>query len=248
MSNLVVAIVPAAGQGARMGSHTPKQYLTLGEIPILVYSLQILQQVPDIHQIILSVPDRDREFCRQEIVQAHHLSKVSQVIAGGRRRQDSVRHGILAISSLPEIVVVHDGVRPFIHEQMVKDVIASARRVGGAVAAMPIHDTVKRVGSDGLIQETLKREELWQVQTPQAFRYDWLREGHRRAQEENWDVTDDASIIERMGYPVSVVEGSCLNIKITKPEDLILGKAIGQVWETQVIGEKAGELGKDRIV
>jgi len=238
VSKSVVAIVPAAGQGARMGSHTPKQYLTLGEIPILVFCLQILQRVSDIDDIILSVPERDREFCWQGIVRAYHLNKVSQVVAGGRRRQDSVRHGMLAIPSSTELVVVHDGVRPFIDERMVKEVINSARRVGAAVAALPIHDTVKRVGSDHLIRETLKREELWQIQTPQAFRYDWLFEGHRLAQEQMWDVTDDAAIIERLGHPVSVVEGSCFNIKITRPEDLILGEAIRQAIGDQTFLEE----------
>jgi 2-C-methyl-D-erythritol 4-phosphate cytidylyltransferase len=221
-----------------MGRQTPKQYLTLGEIPILVYCLQVLQQLPVIDSIILSVPERDREFCQQDIVQAYQLSKVSQVVIGGRRRQDSVRHGLLALSSPPDIVMVHDGVRPFIDARMVNAVIRSAKQVGAAVAAMPIHDTVKRVGPDHLIRETLKREELWQVQTPQAFRYDWLLEAHRLAVAQEWDVTDDAAMIERLGYPVSVVEGSCFNIKITRPEDLILGEAIRQARVCQVSSVK----------
>lgn len=233
MSDSVVAVVPAAGQGARMGSHTPKQYLTLGEVPILVYCLKVLQEVSDIDSIILSVPESDRDFCRHDIVLAHHLTKVSQIVAGGRRRQDSVRHGIMGLSSPPGIVLVHDGVRPFINELMVRDVISAARGTGAAVAAMPLHDTVKRVGPDRLIRETLNREELWQIQTPQAFRYDWLLEGHRLAQEQGWEVTDDAALIERLGYPVSVVKGSCFNIKITKPEDLVLGEAIRQASTNQ---------------
>lgn len=223
-----MAVVPAAGQGARMGSHTPKQYLTLGEVPILVHCLKVLQRVSDITSIILSVPESDREFCRHDIVTAYQLTKVSHIVVGGRRRQDSVRHGIMECSAPAGIVLVHDGVRPFINERMVSDVIEAARRTGAAVAAMPLHDTVKRVGPDHLIRETLNREELWQIQTPQAFRYDWLVEGHRRALEEGWEVTDDAALIERMGHPVSVVEGSCFNIKITRPEDLVLGEAIRQ--------------------
>lgn len=223
-----MAVVPAAGQGARMGSHTPKQYLTLGEVPILVHCLKVLQRVSDITSIILSVPESDREFCRHDIVTAYQLTKVSHIVVGGRRRQDSVRHGIMECSAPAGIVLVHDGVRPFINERMVSDVIEAARRTGAAVAAMPLHDTVKRVGPDHLIRETLNREELWQIQTPQAFRYDWLVEGHRRALEKGWEVTDDAALIERMGHPVSVVEGSCFNIKITRPEDLVLGEAIRQ--------------------
>lgn len=233
MSNSVVAVVPAAGQGARMGSHTPKQYLTLGEVPILVYCLKVLQHVAEIDSIILSVPESDRDFCRQDIVLAHHLTKVSQVVAGGRRRQDSVRHGVAGFTTSTGIVLVHDGVRPFIDERMVRDVIHAAKQTGAAVAAMPLHDTVKRVGADHLIRETLNREELWQIQTPQAFRYDWLVEGHRLAQEQGWEVTDDAAIIEKLGYPVSVVEGSCFNIKITRPEDLVLGEAIRQAGSAQ---------------
>ncbi|MDR4495807.1 MAG: 2-C-methyl-D-erythritol 4-phosphate cytidylyltransferase [Nitrospirales bacterium] len=233
MSDLVVAVVPAAGQGARMGRHTPKQYLTLGEVPILVYCLKVFQQVSDIDSIVLSVPESDRDFCRHDIVLAHHLTKVSCIVAGGRRRQDSVRHGIMSLTTPPALILVHDGVRPFIDERMVREVIQAARRTGAAVAAMPLHDTVKRVGPDHLIRETLNREELWQTQTPQAFQFDWLVEGHRLAQEQGWEVTDDAAIIERLGYPVSVVEGSCFNIKITRPEDLVLGEAIRQASTKQ---------------
>ena len=229
MSNSVVAVVPAAGFGARMGSDIPKQYLTVGGVPILVSCLQVLQNVPEIARIILSVPEGDRDLCWRELVKPFGLHKVEQIVAGGPRRQDSVRHGIWAMSTAPDLILVHDGVRPFIHEKMVADVIEAAGRVGAAVAAIPIHDTVKRVGADRMIQETVRRDELWQIQTPQAFRFDWLREGHRRAMEQNWEVTDDAAIIERMGYPVSVVEGSCFNIKITRPEDLVFGEAIRQV-------------------
>ena len=230
-----------------MESHIPKQYLALGEIPILVYCLQVLQQTSEIDQIILSVPERDLEYCRENIIPAYHLSKVSEVVIGGAKRQDSVRHGMLALTSPPGIVLVHDGVRPFIDERIVKDVIRSARRVGAAVAAMPIHDTVKRVGQDHLILETLKREELWQIQTPQAFRYDWLLEGHRLAHEQEWDVTDDAAMIERLGYPVSVVEGSCFNIKITRPEDLILGEAIRKARGKQGFSKWESKPGKGGV-
>lgn len=214
-----------------MGGTTPKQFLSLGGIPVLVYSLQILQQVPEIDHIILSVPDQDRDFCWREIVRPFQLDKISQIVAGGKRRQDSVRHGLMALSVTPELILVHDGVRPFITETMVTEVIRSAKLVGAAVVAVPIHDTVKRVGQDHLIQETLKREELWQIQTPQVIRSDWLREAHRLAQEEHWEVTDDAGLIERLGYPVSVVEGSCFNIKITRPEDLVFGEAIRQTFK-----------------
>ena len=226
MFNSVVAVVPAAGLGTRMGGNTPKQYLTIGNLPLLVYSLQVFQQLEEICEVILSVPASDREYCWRKIVQPFGLEKVTKVVAGGARRQDSVRNGLIAISDEPDGVLVHDGVRPFIDQGMVRNVIDCAGKTGAAVVAMPIHDTVKRVDPSGIIQETLKREELWQIQTPQVFRYDWLVEAHQQAQEHQWDVTDDAALIERMGYPVSVVEGSCFNIKVTKPDDLVFGKAI----------------------
>ena len=226
MFNSVVAVVPAAGLGTRMGGDTPKQYLSLGGLPILVYSLQVFQQIEGIREVILCVPASDREYCWREIVKPFGLKKVTQVVAGGTRRQDSVSNGLAAISDQPDGVLVHDGVRPFIDQQIVRSVIDCAGQTGAAVVAMPIHDTVKRVDPSGIIQETLKREELWQIQTPQVFRYDWLVQAHQQAQQHQWDVTDDAALIERMGYPVSVVEGSCFNIKVTKPDDLVFGEAI----------------------
>jgi 2-C-methyl-D-erythritol 4-phosphate cytidylyltransferase len=222
----VVAVVPAAGLGTRMGGPTPKQYLSLGGVPLLVYSLQILQSLESIREVILSVPESDREYCWREIVKPFGLEKVTQVVVGGKRRQDSVWNGLAAITVATDGVLVHDGVRPFIHQLMVKKVIHRAGETGAAVVALPILDTVKRVDRLGIIQETMKREELWQIQTPQVFRYDWLVEAHQRAQQDQWDVTDDAALIERVGYPVSVVEGSCFNIKVTRPEDLVLGQAI----------------------
>ncbi|MDT3779575.1 2-C-methyl-D-erythritol 4-phosphate cytidylyltransferase [Nitrospira sp. MA-1] len=226
MFNSVVAVVPAAGLGIRMGGNTPKQYLSLGGIPLLVYSLKVFQHLECIREVILSVPASDLDYCRREIVQLFGLKKVTQVVAGGLRRQDSVRNGLEAISDQPDGVLVHDGVRPFIDQPIVRNVIDRAGQTGAAVVAMSIHDTVKRVDHSGIIQETLKREELWQIQTPQVFRYDWLVEAHKQAQLHQWAVTDDAALIERMGYPVSVVEGSCFNIKVTKPDDLVLGEAI----------------------
>ena len=226
MSKSVVAVVPAAGQGTRMGGTARKQYLTLSGIPLLVLSLKVLQRIESVREIILSVPESDRDYCWREIVNPFGLGKVTHIVAGGQRRQDSVRSGLFTISDPPDLVLVHDGVRPFIEDELVENAISCAEQTGASVVAMPIHDTVKRVDAHRVIQETLNREELWHIQTPQVFRYDWLVEAHKHAQNENWEVTDDAALIERMGYPVSVVEGSCFNIKITKPDDLIFGEAI----------------------
>ena len=226
MSKSVVAVVPAAGQGTRMGGTARKQYLTLGGIPLLVLSLKVLQRIDSIRGIILSVPENDREYCWREIVNPFGLGKVTHIVAGGQRRQDSVRNGLFAISDPPDLVLVHDGVRPFIDDRLVENAISCAEETGAAVVAMPIHDTVKRVDAQRVIQETLNREELWHIQTPQVFRYDRLVEAHKHAQQEHWEVTDDAALIERMGYPVSVVYWICFNIKITRSDDLIFGEAI----------------------
>ena len=209
-----------------MGGAGRKQYLTLGGIPLLVLSLKVLQRIQSIREIILSVPEDDKGYCWSEIVKPFKLGKVTQIVAGGQRRQDSVRHGLFAISDPPDLVLVHDGVRPFIHDGIVEKSISCAEQTGAAVVALPIQDTVKRVNAQHVIQETLNRDELWHIQTPQIFRFDWLLEAHQQALQDNWEVTDDAALIERKGHSVSVVEGSCFNIKITKPDDLLFGEAI----------------------
>ena len=226
MSNRVVAVVPAAGLGTRMGGTTPKQYLTLGGLPLLVHSLRVLDSVESIADIIIVVPEADRHFCETEMVRPFDFKKVSKVVAGGRRRQDSVRNGLAAVSGSPDFVVVHDGVRPFITKELVTRAVESGVQTGASVVAMAMPDTVKQVDAEGVVQQTLKREELWLIQTPQVFRYSWLTEAHQVAEERNLDVTDDAALIEELGYPVTVVQGSSMNIKITKPDDLELGEAI----------------------
>ena len=226
MSNRVAALVPAAGHGTRIGGNTPKQFLELGGVPLLVHSLRILDAVEAITEIILAVREPDRPFCEEDIVRRFDIQKVSHIVAGGQRRQDTVRNGLAAVPNSSDFVLVHDGARPFVTTDMVNHAIATAGRVGGAVVAIPMPDTVKRVSPAGLVQETLRREPLWLIQTPQVFRYSWLVEAHQLAEAKNLEVTDDAALIEQLGYPVSVVQGSSTNIKITRPEDLELGEAI----------------------
>ncbi|MDX1412094.1 MAG: 2-C-methyl-D-erythritol 4-phosphate cytidylyltransferase [Nitrospirales bacterium] len=226
MSNRVAAVIPAAGLGTRMGGNFPKQYLKIGGVPLLVYSLRILDAIEAITEIILAVPETDLGYCREEIVQGFGIQKVSQVVAGGRRRQDSVRNALSVVTPSPEFVLVHDAARPFVTVPMVNQVLETAYQVGGAVVAIPMPDTVKRVDATGRIQETLSRDPLWLIQTPQVFQYPWLVEAHQLAETKSLEVTDDAALIEQLGYPVSVVQGSSTNIKMTRPEDLQLGEAI----------------------
>jgi 2-C-methyl-D-erythritol 4-phosphate cytidylyltransferase len=222
----VVAVVPAAGKGLRMGGAVPKQFLSLGGEPIVVHSLRALQSAACIHDIILAVPSADLNYCRNDLVVRYGFSKVTKVVPGGKERQDSVRLGLEHVPEETEIVLVHDAVRPFVTVAMIEDVVAAARQHGGAIIALPMRDTVKQVGPGHLIQRTVDRQPLWLAQTPQAFRLDWLRAAHRKAHVEGVPATDDAFLFEWMGHPVVVVEGSGENIKVTRPEDMVIGEAI----------------------
>ncbi len=226
MADWIAAVVPAAGRGVRMGAGVPKQFLTLGGVPLLVHSLQTFEAAHIISEIILVVPQDDCQYCREDIVPSYGLKKVSQVIAGGRRRQDSVLNGVRAANSATDIVVVHDAVRPFVTLKMITQVVEATRNHGAAIVAMPMRDTVKRVNGEGIIKETLNREELWLAQTPQAFRRDVLLRAHQQGETDGVDATDDAFLVERLGLTVAIVQGSSDNIKVTRPEDLHMGEAI----------------------
>jgi len=222
----VVAVVPAAGKGLRMGGTVPKQFLSLGGEPIVVHSLRALQSAACIHEIILAVPSVDLDYCRNDLVVRYGFSKVTKVVPGGLERQDSVRLALEHVSEKTEIVLVHDAVRPFVTVSMIEDVVVAAREHGGAIIALPMRDTVKQVGADHVIHRTVDRQPLWLAQTPQAFRMDWLRDAHRKAHAEGVHATDDAFLFEWVGHPVVVVEGSGENIKVTRPEDMVIGEAI----------------------
>lgn len=209
-----------------MGGTVPKQFLMLGGVPLIVHCLRVLEASDSVLEIILAVPEADRDFCRREILSRYRFTKIKHVVAGGTERQDSVRRGLEAVEEGVELVLVHDAVRPFLTGDMVRGVIAKAVELGAAIVAIPMRDTVKRAGADGLLEQTLDRGPLWLAQTPQAFRVPLLREAHAKAQVERFSATDDAQLVERMGHPVAVVEGSSENIKITRPEDLAIGEAI----------------------
>ncbi len=221
-----MALVPAAGRGLRMGGPVPKQFLSLGGQPLILHALRVLQASSAVDEIILAVPEIEMEYCLTQIVAPHHFTKVTKVVPGGKERQDSVRHALEEVHDDVDVVLVHDAVRPFLTEWMVEEVVKKARANGAAIIALPMKDTVKQVGADQVIERTLDREVLWLAQTPQAFRRDWLLAAHRKAHGEGVRATDDAYLMEWCGYPVSVVEGSGDNIKVTRPEDMVIGEAI----------------------
>jgi 2-C-methyl-D-erythritol 4-phosphate cytidylyltransferase len=226
----VVAIIPAAGAGARMGGGKAKQFLEIQGKPILALTLEKFQACPDIYAVIAVVPPKLVDFCRKEIVEKYDLTKVSQVVPGGRRRQDSVRLGIEASKGLYGIVLIHDGVRPFIEQSLISKAVSAAGRHRAVIAGMPARETVKEVDESGLVVKTYDRRWVWSAQTPQVFRYEDIHKAHQRAAQEGWeDLTDDALLMERMGIPVKIVEGSEQNIKITTPKDLELAWYILQM-------------------
>ena len=223
---MINALIVAAGKGLRMQSDVPKQYLTLADEPILCRALRVFDRCEAIDAICLVVPESDLTFCRRRLLPSIGLGKTITLVAGGVERHQSVYNGLQAMAAQTEIVVIHDGVRPFVVPAQIRACIDGARRFGACILATPARDTVKRADSSNLIIETLDRQCIWLAQTPQAFRYLLIREGHESARREGCGATDDAVLVERMGKPVKIVEGSPLNIKITSPEDLKVAVAM----------------------
>lgn len=227
-----IAIIPAAGFGIRMKVEIPKQFLKLDGKPILAMTLEKFNGCSLIDGIILVVPADDVDFCVSEIVEKYCFNKVLKVTAGGKRRQDSVRSGIKAIEGGCDCVLIHDGVRPFVTIETIKNSIEAIKDERAVITAVPAKDTVKKAGKEGYVAKTYERRLLWLIQTPQAFRYDDILNAHKKAEAEAWDeVTDDAMLMEKLGIPVKIIEGSEDNIKVTTPHDLeyaefLLGKKI----------------------
>lgn len=221
-----VAIIPAGGSGKRLGSGIAKQYLSLQSLPVLVHTLLVFQKSDFIDEIVLVVPEDDLVSVREQIVENYELTKVSDVIAGGRERQDSVQNGLRAVSEACDVVVIHDGVRPFVTEEMIARVVIVAAEEGAASIGVAAKDTIKEATDECVVKATLPRRNLWQTQTPQAFQYDLLRRAFAKAGDDHFYGTDDASLVERAGAKVRMIAGSYENIKITTPEDLIVAEAL----------------------
>lgn len=235
------AVVPAAGRGLRMGGNQPKQFLELCGKPILDHTLEALARVPFLSGIQLVVPEdfvepvralvRQREATCTPCLRSERPFTV-EVLAGGAERQDSVYNGLKQLPANCEWVVIHDGVRPFASPSLFERTWSAALETGAAIAAIPSTDTVKRV-KDGRVAETLEREAIWLVQTPQIFRKGDLMHAYETARENGWIGTDDASFVERVSLPVAIAMGERTNIKVTTPEDLewgehFLGRSQGQ--------------------
>ncbi|MDR3580423.1 MAG: 2-C-methyl-D-erythritol 4-phosphate cytidylyltransferase [Oryzomonas sp.] len=221
------ALIPAAGMGKRMGASINKQYLQLAGMPIVARTISVFENAPFIDGIFLVTPVDEIPYCREHVVEAHGFRKVLEIVPGGRERQNSVMNGLRALqrhAGEDDVVLIHDGVRPLISRELLKESIEVARGCDGALVAVPAKDTIKTV-RDGLVIDTPDRDTLWQAQTPQSFRFGVIFAAHRAAEQEGFMGTDDASLVERRGGAVRIVRGDYRNIKITTPEDIVLAEA-----------------------
>jgi 2-C-methyl-D-erythritol 4-phosphate cytidylyltransferase len=216
----VGAIIAAGGSSRRMGG-VDKIFASLGGKPLLCHALQVFQECDVVHQVVLVLnePSVERGL---KLVEEENFSKVMAVSAGGQRRQDSVAEGLKRLRGC-DWVVIHDGARPCITVDLIEQGLLEARQTGAAIAAVPLKETLKVVGADGVIESTPRRESLWAAQTPQVFRFDLIAEAHGKVKQE---VTDDASLVEALGYKVRVYMGSYDNMKVTTPEDLALAETV----------------------
>jgi len=221
----ITAIIPAAGTGSRYSKNKNKLLQNLDGIPVLGRTLKIIASVQEINNIIICTSE---ELISEidTIIQNFNIEKVSKVILGGKTRQESVFNGLKAASEFnPEIVLIHDGARPLVAKEIITSSIDMAKSKGVAIAAVPTKDTIKRVNIlTNQIIETFNRKELWNIQTPQVFKYNELFEAHRRF--EGMNMTDDSALIEKSGIPAFVVMGSYSNIKITTKEDLLYAEML----------------------
>jgi 2-C-methyl-D-erythritol 4-phosphate cytidylyltransferase len=219
-----VAIIAAAGVGSRMAGDRPKQFLQLAGVPIIFHTLKPFEQCDSIQEIIVVLPAAESaDFLA--LVEKYGVKKLSRVVPGGTTRAESVWRGLLAIrAATAEIIAVHDGVRPFITTEEIDRTVAAARSHGAAILAAPAIDTIKEVNG-GEVVKTLERRQLCHALTPQCFRYELLRRAYERADVQDPAITDDSSLVERLGEPVAIVEGSSRNIKITTQRDLLIAEA-----------------------
>jgi 2-C-methyl-D-erythritol 4-phosphate cytidylyltransferase len=227
------AIIVAAGKGNRMSGSVRKQYIALDGIPILGRTLNIFDSCAKVNQIIVVVPDKDLDFCRKEILAPAKLQKDVTLIAGGSQRQDSVYNALKIIEPDQGIVIVHDGVRPFVRQAQLVACIKGAAELGACILGIPAFDTVKKVNPKNEIIQTHQRDMLWLAQTPQVFELNLIKKAHEKAKQEGFIGTDDASLVERLGAVVKIIPGSRSNIKITNPEDLNLARAIIKDWPNE---------------
>lgn len=227
--NEVAVLVPAAGEGRRLGG-TRKQFRTLGDRPLLVQVLLLFEQHPDVGNLIVSVPENVVTSVSDRL-QAEGLSKLTAVVSGGETRQASVRHALRAVPAPVEAVLVHDAARPFVTAQEVRGVVAAVRQHGAAALAVPVADTLRAAEDETVFGETVPRDHLYRMQTPQGFRRSWIEDAHAAAADaDQASATDDVELVQQAGRRVHVVPGSRRNFKITTTSDWSLAQQLWGPW------------------
>ena len=230
MKEHCTAIVLAAGRGRRMGTKTAKQYLELQGKPVLAYALEVFEQSSVIDDILLITSEDHIDYCEKEICEKYGIKKVSAVSPGGKERYESVWKALCILKERGQsgYVMIHDGARPFLTEDILERVYRQVQTYKACVVGMPVKDTIKLIDKAGQITESPDRSFVWQAQTPQAFAIPLIIEAFEKQMKEDCShITDDAMVVERqMGVPVYMVEGSYRNIKITTPEDLMIAQAL----------------------
>lgn len=217
------AVIVAAGSGKRMGGDISKQFLSIGNKPIIVHTVEKFEKLKEIDAIVVVTSLPYIQYV-QELKMKFGWEKVT-IVEGGKERYNSVLNGLYALGKDIETVLIHDGVRPFVTEKNILDIIQKTQQTGACILAVPVKDTIKAVDENGIVTGTPDRNTLWLVQTPQGFKFDLLKKAYESIDDFE-SVTDDAMVMEKAGYSVAVVTGSYENIKITTPEDLTIGTAM----------------------
>ncbi|NLG88609.1 MAG: 2-C-methyl-D-erythritol 4-phosphate cytidylyltransferase [Clostridiaceae bacterium] len=226
----VSAIIAAAGKSTRMNTGMNKLYMAAAGKPVLAHTIDAFEKTAVVSEIIVVIGKEDEPVFNDCILGCYNFSKISAVVYGGNDRQASVYNGLQAVSDKSDVVCVHDGARPFVTPDIISNTVAVAYEKGAACTGVPVKDTIKKTGRNGIIEETLDRSLLWNIQTPQAFKREILEKAHKAAAGEGFRGTDDSVLVERLGYPVLMVMGSYKNIKITTPEDLIFAEAVFKTY------------------
>jgi len=224
----ISALIVAAGKGSRMNLEQNKLYLTIRGQDILTRSILAFEKHTNINEIVVVANETELEYLEKRYIDDSSFQKVTAVIAGGKERQDSVYLGLSAINKNCDIILIHDGARPFIEDVLIDESITAAKIHGAACLAVPVKDTIKKIDCNGFIDETFNREMLWAVQTPQTFKYDIIKKAHELAKKNGFKGTDDTYLVEKMGERVVLVPSSYDNIKITTIEDIELAEIIAK--------------------
>ena len=223
---IAAALIPAAGRGRRMGCGVEKQFMRVAGKPLLAHTLACFEATSGIDGVVVVVPPGREAYCAEEIVAAEGFRKVTRIVAGGETRQRSVTAGFRCLGENVDVVVVHDGARPFVSPVLIQTSVDLAYQHGSAIVAIPESDTLKRVSVDGTVVETVDRRQLWRAQTPQAFQRSILACALAHAEEHDLEATDEASLVESLSWPIHIVPGSMRNFKITTPDDLHIAEIL----------------------